>query len=308
MEMSGPRVNIAELMTRARAVDRTALSPDDILLSGKAVVVTGGGAGIGLGACLGAARFGAEVAVLDIDPDRCAAAREAVARYGGRALAIACDVRETAALRAAIGQAAAAFGRLDVLVNNAGGTRGGSLLSQPEKSMRNHVDINLMSLFVATQEAANKMIEFGNGGSIVNVASIEGTRAAPLYAVYAACKAGMVNYTRTAAVELAEHGIRVNCIAPDHTITPGMRANMSGPVTPEAWADSDESWGLLIPAGREGVVDECAGLIVWLSSPMASYVTGVTVNVDGGTWAASGWLRDGKGGWTLNPNGSEMLI
>jgi NAD(P)-dependent dehydrogenase (short-subunit alcohol dehydrogenase family) len=301
-------MNIPELMTRARAVDRTALSPDDILLNGKAVVVTGGGGGIGLGTALAAARFGADVAVLDVDPDRCAAAQKAIAQYGGRALAVRCDVRDTAALRAAIGRAAAEFGRLDILVNNAGGTRSGSLLTQPEKSMRSHIDINLMSMFVATQEAANQMIEFGNGGSIVNVTSIEGTRAAPMYAVYAACKAGMVNYTRTAALELAEHGIRVNCIAPDHTITPGMRANMSGPVTPQTWADSDESWGLLIPGGREGLVDECAGVIVWLSSPMASYVTGVTVNVDGGTWAASGWLRDGRGGWTLNPNGSEVLI
>lgn len=301
-------MNIAELMARARAADRTALSPDDILLTGKAVVVTGGGGGIGLGAALGAARFGADVAVLDVDPDRCGAAHEAIAQYGGRVLAVPCDVRDTAALRAAIGRAAGEFGRLDILVNNAGGTRGGSLLTQPEKSMRNHIDINLMSMFVATQEAATKMIEFGNGGSIVNVASIEGMRAAPRYAVYAACKAGMVNYTRTAAVELAEHGIRVNCIAPDHTITPGMRANLSGPVTPQTWADSDESWRLLVPAGREGLVDECAGAIVWLSSPMASYVTGVTVNVDGGTWAASGWLRDGEGGWTLNPDGSDVLI
>jgi NAD(P)-dependent dehydrogenase (short-subunit alcohol dehydrogenase family) len=63
-----------------------------------------------------------------------------------------------------------------------------------------------------------------------------------------------------------------------------------------------------LPAGREGLVDEYAGVIVWLSSPMASYLTGVTVNVDGGTWAASGWLRDGRGGWTLNPGGSEVLI
>jgi NAD(P)-dependent dehydrogenase (short-subunit alcohol dehydrogenase family) len=301
-------VNITELMTRARAVDRTELSPGDVLLDGRAVVVTAGGGGIGLGTALAAARFGADVAVIDVDPDRCADAQEAVAQHGHRALALQCDVRDAAALRTAIDRVADEFGRLDVLVNNAGGTRSGSFLTQPEKSMRNHIDINLMSMLVASQQAANRMVEFGNGGSIVNVASIEGMRAAPMYAVYAACKAGTVNFTRTAALELAEHGIRVNCIAPDHTITPGMRANMSGPVTPETWADSDNSWGLLIPAGREGLVDECAGVIVWLSSPMASYVTGVTINVDGGTWASSGWLRDGKGGWTLNPNGSEVLI
>ncbi|WP_375482568.1 SDR family NAD(P)-dependent oxidoreductase [uncultured Jatrophihabitans sp.] len=301
-------MNVVELMARARDVTSTRLSPDDVLLTGRTVVVTGGGGGIGLGIALGAARFGADVAVIDIDEQRCAAAVAALDQHGHRALAVHCDVRDTGALRSAVQQVGDEFGRLDVLVNNAGGTRGGAFLTQPEASMRNHIDINLMSMLVASQEAARAMVRFGNGGSIVNVASIEGMRAAPRYAVYAACKAGMVNFTRTAAVELAEHGIRVNCIAPDHTISPGTKGNGTGPVTPDTWPDTDDSWGLLIPAGREGLVDECAGVAVWLSSPMAGYVTGVTVNVDGGTWASSGWLRDGDGGWTLNPNGTETLL
>lgn len=301
-------MNPTDLMARARAIHTTELSPQDILLTGKAVVVTAGGGGIGLGVALAATKFGADVAVLDVDPDRCAAAENALAAYGHRVLAIVCDVLDTEALRAAIQRCADVFGRLDVLVNNAGGVRGGAFVTQPERSMRKHIDMNLVSMLVASQEAANLMIGFGNGGSIVNVTSIEGMRAAPGYAVYAACKAGMVSFTRTLALELAEHGIRVNGIAPDHTITPGMRANISGPVTPEAWEDTDDSWGLLVPLGREGLVDECAGVVVWLCSPMSSYVTGVTINVDGGTWASSGWLRDGKGGWTLNPNGSEVLI
>jgi NAD(P)-dependent dehydrogenase (short-subunit alcohol dehydrogenase family) len=301
-------MNIAELMARARAAERTALTPEDILLTGQAVVVTAGGGGIGLGVALAAARFGADVAVLDVDPDRCAAAETALAAYGHRAIAITCDVLDTEALRAAIEAVGTEFGRLDVLVNNAGGVRGGAFLTQPERSMRNQIDLNLMSMLVASQEAANAMVAYGHGGSIVNVTSIEGLRAAPRYAVYAACKAAMVNFTRTLAVELSEHRIRVNCIAPDHTITPGMRGNLSGPVEPDTWADSDESWDLLIPLGREGLVDECAGVVVWLCSDLSSYVTGVTINVDGGTWASSGWLRDGDGGWTLNPNGSELLL
>ena len=176
-----------ELMARAREVDTTHLDPADVLLTGKSVVVTAGGGGIGLGVAIAAARFGADVAVLDVDPARCAAAERAIAAYGNRALAIQCDVLDTDALRAAIGRVGKEFGRLDVLVNNAGGVRGGSFLSQPERSMRKQIDINLMSMLVASQEAANAMIEFGNGGSIVNVASIEGMRAAPRYAVYAAC-------------------------------------------------------------------------------------------------------------------------
>jgi NAD(P)-dependent dehydrogenase (short-subunit alcohol dehydrogenase family) len=295
-------------MARARAVNTTELTPDDILLTGKTVVITAGGGGIGLGVALAAARFGADVAILDIDSERCAVTAQALAVHGRRVLALPCDVLDTEALRTAIRRVADGFGRLDVLVNNAGGVRSGSFLTQPEASMRKHIDMNLVSMLVASQEAANLMVGFGNGGCIVNVTSIEGMRAAPTYAVYAACKAGMVSFTRTLALELAEHGIRVNCIAPDHTITPGARANMTGPVTPQAWADTDETWGLLIPLGREGLVDECAGVVVWLCSSMSSYVTGVTINVDGGTWASSGWLRDGEGGWTLNPNGSELLI
>jgi NAD(P)-dependent dehydrogenase (short-subunit alcohol dehydrogenase family) len=301
-------MNPDEVMARARAVDATRLAPEDILMTGQAVVVTAGAGGIGLGIAIAAARFGADVAVLDIDAERCAAAEKAIAAYGGTALAIPCDVFDTDALRAAIGRAAEVFGRLDVLVNNAGGVRGGSFLTQPERSMRRQIDVNLMSMLVASQQAANLMVEFGHGGSIVNVASIEAMRAAPRYAVYAACKAGMVNVTRTLALELAEHGIRVNAIAPDHTITPGMRGNLTGPVDPDSWDDTDESWGLLVPLGREGLVDECAGAVLWLCSPLSAYVTGVTINVDGGTWASSGWLRDGAGGWTLNPNGTESLL
>ncbi|GAB2483536.1 SDR family NAD(P)-dependent oxidoreductase [Jatrophihabitans fulvus] len=297
-----------ELMARARAVHETRLAPDDVLLTGRSVVVTAGGGGIGLGIALAAARFGADVAVLDVDEDRCRAAERALLAHGHRVLAVPCDVLDTDALRDAIGQVDDTFGRLDVLVNNAGGVRGGSFLTQPERSMRKHIDMNLVSMLVASQEAANLMIARGHGGSILNVSSIEGMRAAPSYAVYAACKAGMLNFTRTLALEVAEHGIRVNAIAPDHTISPGMRGNPTGPLTPDDWADTDESWGLLVPLGREGLVDECAGVAIWLCSPMASYVTGVTVNVDGGTWASSGWLRDGRGGWTLNPNGSEVLL
>jgi NAD(P)-dependent dehydrogenase (short-subunit alcohol dehydrogenase family) len=215
-------------------------------------------------------------------------------------MGITCDVMDAGALRAAIERVAEQFGRLDILVNNAGGSRPGTFITQPEASVRRHVEINLVSALFATQTAANLMIEGGRGGSIVNVTSIEGFRAAPMFAVYAACKAGMNNFTRTLALELGEHGIRVNAIAPDHTITPGVRGNRTGPVQPELWADPSGDIGRVIPLGREGVVEECASTIVWLCSKMAAYVTGVTVSVDGGTWASAGWLRSPDGGWALS--------
>jgi NAD(P)-dependent dehydrogenase (short-subunit alcohol dehydrogenase family) len=217
------------------------------------------------------------------------------------ALGITCDVMDAGALRAAIARTHDHFGRIDILVNNAGGVRGGPFLSQPEGSLRRHVEINLVSTLIATQEVASIMVAAGRGGSIVNVSSIEGLRGAPMFAVYAACKAGVINFTRTMALELGEHGIRINGIAPDHTITPGLRGNRSGPLDPASWPDTSDDWARAIPLGREGVVEECASTIVWLCSKMAAYITGVTISVDGGTWASSGWLRDGAGGWTLNP-------
>ncbi len=290
------------LMQVARDVENTTLDPSDILLTGQVALVTGGGGGIGQGIALGLAKFGCDVAVIDVVPERASATEAALARLGRRALGITGDVMDPAALTAAVAQAHEHFGRLDILVNNAGGVRGGPFLSQPEPSIRRHVEINLFSMILATQTAAKLMIEGGRGGSIVNVTSIEGTRAAPGFAVYAACKAGMISFTRTMAVELSEHGIRVNAIAPDHTITPGGRGNRTGPVEPESWTDSDsDEWARLVPLGREGVVAECASTVIWMCSTMSDYVTGVTVNVDGGTWASSGWLRHPNGAWTLNP-------
>jgi NAD(P)-dependent dehydrogenase (short-subunit alcohol dehydrogenase family) len=291
-----------ELMALARDVGHTRIRPDDILLTDQVAVVTGGGGGIGQGVALGLARFGAHVAVLDSEPERCAATEAAIRELGRDADGIVCDVLESDQIRSAFERVQERFGRVDILVNNAGGVRAGLFLTQPERSIRRHVEINLVSMMIATQEAARRMIDGGRGGAIVNVSSIEGSRAAPMFAVYAACKAGVLGFTRTTAVELAEHGIRVNCISPDHTVTPGNRNNRTGPVDPASWPDSSGEWARVVPLGREGLVDECASTAVWLCSQMSAYVTGVNVPVDGGTWASSGWLRRAEGsGWTLNP-------
>jgi NAD(P)-dependent dehydrogenase (short-subunit alcohol dehydrogenase family) len=289
-----------ELMAIARDVGHTSLDPSDILLTDQVAVVTAGGGGIGQGTALGLARFGADVAVLDVEPERCAATEAAIGELGRKGAGIVCDVLDSNQIRSAFAEVQARFGRVDILVNNAGGVRGGPFVTQPEASMRRHMEINLVSMLVATQEAARLMIDAGRGGAIVNVSSIEGSRAAPMFAVYAACKAGMISFTKTMALELAEHGIRVNCISPDHTVTPGNHGNRAGPVQPESWPDSSPEWARVVPIGREGLVEECAGAVVWLASKMSAYVTGINIPVDGGTWASSGWLR-GPDGWTYNP-------
>lgn len=273
-------------------------------LDGQAAFVTGGGGGIGRAIALRLAEAGADVAIFDIFPERVDEAVARVREQGRQAIPIVGDVMDSAALRSAIDMAAATFGRLDILVNNAGGVSARSFLEQSERSMRKHIDINLMSMLVATQAAALHMMAGGRGGTMINVASIEASRAAPNFAVYAACKAGMLSFTKSMAVELSEHGIRVNCLAPDHTITPGNQGNRAGPVDPATWKkrsdDEIDAMNRLIPLGREGVDMECGDATVFLASAMSTYITGVLLPVDGGTWASSGWVRGRDRRWTLN--------
>jgi NAD(P)-dependent dehydrogenase (short-subunit alcohol dehydrogenase family) len=222
---------------------------------------------------------------------------------GREALAVPTDVSDTNQVRALIDSADRHFKRLDILVNNAGGVSRKPFIEQSERSWRRHIDLNLVSVLAGTAAAAPIMIREKRGGSIINVSSIEGSRAAPNYAVYAACKAGILNFTRTMALELSEHGIRVNAIAPDYTVTPGVRGNHTGPVDPTSWVKptpkQDDVTARRIPLGRAGVDTECGSIAVFLSSTMSSYVTGTVIPVDGGTWASSGWVRDRAGKWSL---------
>lgn len=273
-------------------------------LVGQVAFVTGGGGGIGRAIALQLAEAGAHVAVFDIFSERAEEAAARVRERGVQALALPGDAMDTDALRHAITATDARFGRLDILINNAGGVSGRPFLEQSERSWRRHIDINLVSMLAATHAAAPIMIRGGQGGAIVNVASIEASRAAPNFAVYGACKAGMVAFTKSMAIELSQHRIRVNCIAPDHTITPGNQGNRAGPVDRASWhqhaPDEVDAMNRLIPLGREGIDYECGDAAVFLCSGLASYITGTVLPVDGGTWAANGWVRGRNGNWTLN--------
>jgi 3-oxoacyl-[acyl-carrier protein] reductase len=140
---------------------------------------------------------------------------------------------------------------------------------------------NLRHVLLCTQRVARRLVDTGRPGSVINVTSIEGVRAAPGYAAYAAAKAGVINYTKTAALELAPHNIRVNALVPDLTLTEGLIQLSGGSL------QADVAPG--IPMNRPGHVDEMAGAAVFLASEMSSYITGQTIHVDGGTEAASGW-------------------
>jgi NAD(P)-dependent dehydrogenase (short-subunit alcohol dehydrogenase family) len=255
-----------------------ALDPSSIRLDGRVAVVTGGGAGIGRGIARGLAAFGARVAIWERDADACAAAADEV---GG--LACPADVRLEDDVDVALAATVESLGTPTILVNNAGGVFWTSLLDAPGKAWDTLIRSNLTHLLLCTQRVARAMVAAGLPGAVVNVTSIEGTRAAPGYAAYAAAKAGVVSLTKTAALELAPHGIRVNCLAPDVTLTDGLLA-----VAHPGFERSIEN---MVPMGRAGTVDEMAGAAVFLASEMSSYITGETIHIDGGTAAAGGWYH-----------------
>ena len=199
----------------------TGIDPSNILLTGRVAVVTGGGAGIGKGVAAGLAAFGASVAIWERDAETCAAAADAIG-----ALGIVTDVRETDQVDAALARTTAELGPASILVNNAGGTFWSSILDTSENGWDALYRSNLRHVLLCTQRIARGMIDAGIGGSIINVTSIEGVRAAPGYAAYAAAKAGVINFTKTAALEFAPHGIRVNALGArhhDHRGDPGAR-------------------------------------------------------------------------------------
>jgi 3-oxoacyl-[acyl-carrier protein] reductase len=267
-----------------------AIGPGSVLLTGRVAVVTGGGSGIGRGIARGFAAFGARVAIWERNPETCASVADDT---GG--LGIITDVRESTDVDAALARTVAELGPVSILVNNAGGVFASPLLETSENGWDALYRANLRHVLLCTQRVARVMVEHRIRGSIITVTSIEGVRAAPGYAAYAAAKAGVVNYTKTAALELAEHGIRVNALAPDFTLTEGLHA-MSTP-------EDLERGSKMVPIGRAGHVDEMAGAAVFLASDMSSYVTGQTIHVDGGTAAAGGWYpHPDTGVYTLGPS------
>lgn len=241
---------------------------------GKVALVTGGGSGIAQAVCLRFAADGASVAVADIDRDAAAETVAAIAEQGGTATALEGDVTVAADAERIVAETVAAFGRLDILANVVGGSLPQySVADLPEEEWRQLLDWNLTSVFLMSKYALPRIAEAG-GGAIVNVSSGSGVSGQPLNPGYVAAKGGVIALTKGMALDHAAQNIRVNCVAPGPVLTPLMRRNR----TPE----EIEGFGRLNPLGRVGLPEELADAITYLASDQASFITGQTVNVDGG--------------------------
>jgi 3-oxoacyl-[acyl-carrier protein] reductase len=243
------------------------------LLEGKVVVITAAaGTGIGGAAARRCLEEGAQVVISDQHHRRLAATRaELTQAHGDRVWSQPCDVTDEAQVQALIEAAAAHFGRIDVLVNNAGLGGTASVLDMTDEQWLRVLDVTLTGTFRCTRAALRQMVAQGHGGAVVNNASVLGWRAQPGQAHYAAAKAGVMALTRCAALDVAPHGIRVNAVAPSLAIHPFLAKVTSEDLLADL--ASREAFG------RAAEPREVANVIVFLASDYASYMTGEVVSV-----------------------------
>ena len=249
-------------------------------LSGRVALVTGGGRGIGREIALELARAGAGVAVNYHDePDRAQATAAGIEALGVRAMAIAADVGDAAAVRRMVEDVVTAFGSLDILVNNAGVQTWAPFLDVTESEWDLVIRTNLKGCFLCTQTAAHAMSQ---GGVVVNIGSGCNKVPFPGLAAYTASKGGIEMLTKVAAVELAPRKIRVNCVAPGAVEIERTRLEVP---------DYAGTWGAVTPLGRVGQPEDIARTVRFLASDDSAFITGQTIWVDGGLFTQPPWPK-----------------
>jgi glucose 1-dehydrogenase len=250
-------------------------------LKDKVAIATGASSGIGRSIALAFAGEGAAVAVnYARNVEGAEAAIQEIADGGGRAVAVQADVSKPEDVKNLVGQTVQRFGRLDVMVNNAGVEHKMSFLDTPLDVWEEVLAVNLTGPWLGCQEAARQMVGQGGPGRIINLSSVHEDLAMPTNSPYCAAKGGLRMLTRTIAVELASHGITINNVAPE---TP-----MDAPL--EANADQMSQLLSEIPLGRMGRPEEVAALAVYLASDAAAYITGSTFVIDGAMTRQAGSL------------------
>jgi len=250
----------------------------DTDLAGKVVLVTGGSRGIGRAIALGFGQAGARVVVASRKQAGVDAVAEEIRQFGGTALAVAAHVGEEEAIKNLVQKAHAAFGPIDVLVNNAAtNPHFGPLLEATPAQWDKIMQVNLRGVFLLCQQVVPGMRERG-GGSIINIASIEGLRPSKVLGVYSVSKAALILLTQALAQELGPSGIRVNALAPGLIRTDFSAALWQSPAVAEAVAART-------PLGRLGEPEDIVGAALFLASPASAYISGAVIPVDGGLTA-----------------------
>jgi glucose 1-dehydrogenase len=248
-------------------------------LAGKCAIVTGAANGIGLACARRLAADGASIALADINAELGEAAAKALRNEGARAIFVATDVTDRAAIDALVNRAVDEFGRLDVMLNNAGVAINASILEMSDEIFDKVLATNLRSAFIGTQLAARQMVASGRGGVIINMSSVNALLAIPGLAAYACSKGALNQLTKVAAIELAVHKIRVVAIGPGTILTDLAKKAVLG--------DDAARRKILArtPLGRAGEPEEVASVASFLASDDASYITGQTIYPDGGRLA-----------------------
>lgn len=242
-----------------------------MMLQGKVAIVTGAGKGIGKGIALALAHEGCAVVVSDIDEAGCAETAREVAALGVKSLGVPCDVSSRAAVENLFNEAVKVFGKIDIVVNNAGIYPFVPIEKMTEEDWDKVIDVNLKSVFLCAKEAARLLPE---GGRIISISSIASLIGFEGLAHYCASKSGINGLTRVLALELASKKITVNAVAPGAIDTPGLSNDMT---------DTEKQQTIpLIPLGRLGQPSDIASTVVFLASEKASYITGQVIVVDGG--------------------------
>jgi glucose 1-dehydrogenase len=243
-------------------------------LQGQAALVTGAGRGIGRAAALALARAGARVAVNDLDPRTAAETVEEIRQTGGQALALPGDVSVQETVETLVAGTVKEFGRLDVAVANAYYSAREAFWQADMATFRRTIDVTMWGAFYTLRAATRQMIAQGGGGSVMLIGSPHAVFAVPLAMAYNMAKAAVDHMARTAAIELAEHRIRVNVIHPGWIDTPGERAH--------ATEEEIQQAARKLPWKRLGTPEEVARGVVFLCDPASDYITGSTLSIDGG--------------------------